>query len=34
MPLSFAFPEAVNLMLFWTPLPEKLVPIQVMLLTM
>lgn len=28
-----AVPVAVNLMLFWVPLPEKLVPLQVTLLT-
>jgi hypothetical protein len=32
-PLESAVPEAVNLMLFWVPLPEKLVPLQVTLLT-
>ncbi len=32
-PLALAVPEAVNLMLFWVPLPEKLVPLQVTLLT-
>ncbi len=33
IPLSLAVPVAVNLMLFWVPLPEKLVPLQVTLLT-